>query len=369
MAFIFSSPGKYIQGKGELKNIGRYTSAFGENIFVIINQFLLDKFKADIDENAKNGVNIRYGIFQDECTYGEMERLANEFREAGSNVVVGVGGGKILDTAKGVANYCDARLAIVPTSAAQDAPCSSLSVVYKETGEFDSFMIHKSNPDLVIVDSQVVCEAPARMIAAGMGDGLSTLFEARACIASDVENTAGGKPTKTAQMLGELCYKIIMQDGILAYKSVENKIVTKALENVIEANIFLSGSGAEGTGDAGAHGLYNALTILPQCKKYMHGELVAFGILVQLVLENESTDVVEDILNFNYEVGLPICLEDIGVDQHNREDLKKVAEAAAKDTLTNMPFDVTAEDVYAAMLAANALGKAYKKSKECAGRR
>lgn len=361
MAYILGSPGRYIQGKGEMGNIGKYASPFGKKLFMITNQFLFDKFKSILDRNVQDyDVDIEYAIFSDECTYNEMRRLTDEFKKAGCDVVVGVGGGKALDTAKGVATYCGAPLAIVPTSAAQDAPCSSVSVVYKENGEFDSFMFHKANPNLVIVDSQVICEAPARMIAAGMGDGLSTLFESRACVASDVENGVGGKATQSAPVLAQLCYKIIMENGRMAYKSVENNVVTKALEAVIEANIYLSGIGAEGTGDAGAHGIYNALTLLKECRSYLHGELVSFGILVQLVLENESMSTVNDILSFCTSVNLPVCLADIGVDKSNEEALKKVAAAAAADTLVNMPFEVTADDVYAAIITADAIGSDFK---------
>ena len=360
MSYIFSSPGKYIQGKGEISCLGQYTGVFGKRMLVIIDQFLYDMLHDKLNQNIEAyETEIEYSIFNGECTYDEMKRLQNLYEEKKCDIVVGVGGGKTLDTAKGTANYCDAPLAIVPTSASQDAPCSSLSVVYKADGKFDSFMIHKKNPDLVIVDSQVICEAPARMIAAGMGDGLSTLFESRACIASDLDNTAGGKATNTAEMLAQLCYKIIMRDGVLAYQSVERKVVTKALENVIEANIFLSGIGAEGTGDACAHGIYNALTTIPDCEGDMHGVLVSFGIIVQLVLENESPDVIKEVLDFLTKVNLPVCLKDIGVDNKDADKLMAVAKVAVEDTVSNMPFAVSAEDVYAAMIAADALGMSF----------
>ena len=198
-------------------------------------------------------------------------------------------------------------------------------VVYNENHELDSFMTHRENPNLVIVDSKVISEAPARMLAAGMGDGISTKFESRACIASDLENYGGGKATKTAETLAQLCYDIIMKNGKAAYKAVQNQVVTKALEEVIEANIYLSGVGAEGTGDAGAHGLHDALTLIPECRKYMHGELVSFGTLVQLVLENESEEQIKEILEFNCAVDLPVCLSDIGLDKTDAETLDKIA--------------------------------------------
>jgi len=362
MAYIFTSPGEYIQGKGEIKNIGKYAGKFGTNLLVLVDQYIYDNYKDLIDLNTEHNVYINYVIVSDECTYAEMEKAKNAFTDYDSDVVIGVGGGKTLDIAKGTSAYCDSPLVIVPTIASQDAPCSRISVVYKENGEFDSFMTHKKNPDIVLVDSMVIAKAPARMLAAGMGDGLSTLFESRACVASGTKNTAGGLPTNTAPMLARFCYQIIMENGIAAYRAVENNVVTKALDNVIEANIYLSGLGGEDTGDAGAHGMYDALTILPECHAYLHGELVSFGILVQLVLENESAKVINEILDFNEAVGLPVCLADIGVDKTNTEALWKVAKAACEDTLQNMPFPVTAEDVYAAVIVADSFGSDHKKA-------
>lgn len=363
MSVLFSSPGKYIQGSGELSNLGKYTKEYGKKMLLITDQFLLDKFKSNLDVNIEvHDVEIEYVISSGECTYKEMERIADLAKSTASNIIVGVGGGKVLDTSKGVATKTGLPLAIVPTSAAQDAPCSRLSVVYNENHELDSFMTHRENPNLVIVDSKVISEAPARMLAAGMGDGISTKFESRACIASDLENYGGGKATKTAETLAQLCYDIIMKNGKAAYKAVQNQVVTKALEEVIEANIYLSGVGAEGTGDAGAHGLHDALTLIPECRKYMHGELVSFGTLVQLVLENESEEQIKEILEFNCAVDLPVRLSDIGLDKTDAETLDKIAQAALEASFPNLPFEVTKESIHAAIVIADAVGEEFKKS-------
>lgn len=153
-----------------------------------------------------------------------------------------------------------------------------------------------------------------------------------------------------------------MKNGKAAYKAVQNQVVTKALEVVIEANIYLSGVGAEGTGDAGAHGLHDALTLIPECRKYMHGELVSFGTLVQLVLENESEEQIKEILEFNCAVDLPVCLSDIGLDKTDAETLDKIAQAALEASFPNLPFEVTKESIHAAIVIADAVGEEFKKS-------
>ena len=122
---------------------------------------------------------------------------------------------------------------------------------------------------------------------------------------------------------------------------------------------IFSGLGFESGGLAGAHAIHNGLTVLEECHHMYHGEKVAFGTITQLVLENEDSDTLGHIIGFCIELGLPVTLGQLGVMQITEEKIMKVAEAAAadSDTLHNMPFTVTAKDVYAAIMAADRLGR------------
>lgn len=142
---------------------------------------------------------------------------------------------------------------------------------------------------------------------------------------------------------------------------MERHVCTKAVENVIEANTYLSGVGFESGGLAGAHAIHNGLTAIPETHSLYHGEKVAFGTLVQLVLENAPLEELEEVLEFCTEVGLPTTLADLGVENPTQEQLMEVAKLACADadTLHNMPFPVDADSVYAAILAADELGKYY----------
>ena len=122
---------------------------------------------------------------------------------ADCDVVYGIGGGKTLDTAKAVAFYTGMPVVIVPTAASTEAPCSRLSVVYKATGEFSHYLPLPKNPDIVIMDSEVIAKAPARFLAAGIGDALATYFEALACEKSHAVTMAGGVSTKSAMALAK----------------------------------------------------------------------------------------------------------------------------------------------------------------------
>ena len=161
--------------------------------------------------------------------------------------------------------------------------------------------------------------------------------------------------------LAKLCFETLMADGVKAKIALDHGACTKAVEKVIEANTLLSGIGFESSGLAAAHAIHNGLTQLEETHDYYHGEKVAFGTLAQLVLQDAPEQTIEQVLAFALEIGLPVCLADIGVTEVTREKVMKVAEAACApgDTMGNMPFEVTPDMVCEAILGADALGRYY----------
>ena len=196
---------------------------------------------------------------------------------------------------------------------------------------------------------------------AGMGDALATYFEARACMQSSAANCVGGKSTLAAMALARLCYETLLENGVSAALAVTENVCTKAVEHVIEANTYLSGIGFESGGLAGAHAVHNGLTVIEETHALYHGEKVAFGTLVQLVLENADSEEIETVVDFCSAVGLPTTLAQLGIKEVKPDQIMEVAKLAAAegDTLGNMPFEVTPEDVYAAIMAADAIGRHY----------
>jgi glycerol dehydrogenase len=232
-------------------------------------------------------------------------------------------------------------------------------VIYTEEGVFQEYRFYRKNPDLVLVDTAVIAQTPPRLLVAGMGDALATWFEARTCVAGSVKNMRGGGSTRSAAALAELCYRTLIEDGAAALRAVETKVVTPALERLVEANTLLSGLGFESSGLAAAHAVHNGLTAAAGTHRYLHGEKVAFGLLVQLVLEGAPRVTVEQVLTFSSEVGLPITLAQIGLAELPADILIQVARRATApgETIHNEPFEVTAEMVADAVLAADALGR------------
>jgi glycerol dehydrogenase len=218
----------------------------------------------------------------------------------------------------------------------------------------------------VLVDTQVIAEAPPRLLVAGMGDALATWFEARTCVAGSVRNMRGGGSTASALALSELCYRTLLADGALALQAVSNRVVTPSLERLVEANTLLSGLGFESSGLAAAHAVHNGLTAVHETHPYYHGEKVAFGLLVQLVLEGASKATFEEVLGFSCAVGLPVTLADIGLTKLLSDRLESIARRAAApgETIHNEPFAVTPDMVADAIMAADALGRDWKRHHE-----
>lgn len=360
MAKILISPGKYVQGAGELKKLGEYAGVYGKKALVLISAGGKKRSGDMVAESfSKAGVAMEFAIHGGECSKTEIARLQAVMQESGCDMVVGIGGGKIFDTAKAVAYYEKAPVIICPTIASTDAPCSALSVIYTDEGVFEEYLFLPANPNLVLMDTDIICKSPVRLTVAGMGDALATYFEARACVTKGAGTCAGGLATEAAYALAKLCFDTLMNEGVKAKIALDAHCCTPAVEKVIEANTLLSGIGFESCGLAGAHAIHNGLTVLPECHHMYHGEKVAFGTLAQLALENIPAEELEEIIGFCIEVGLPVTLKGLGITEVTDEKIMAVAEAACaeNDTLHNMPFAVTPETVAAAIKAADAYGR------------
>ena len=373
MRKAFICPTKYVQGEDELLNLGYFVKTFGKKALLIAHKDDIARVQDKLDKTAAQyKVEFIPANFNGECSRQEVARLQEMAKANKCACTIGLGGGKAIDTAKCVAK--GEALIICPTIAATDAPTSHSAVLYTPDGAFDDYAYFKQSPSVILIDTSVIAKAPVRFLVSGMGDALSTYFEARANVQSFCDVNAGlpcgadrkkgtllARGTNAAFALATLCYQTLLSDGYKAKLACESNVVTPALENIIETNILLSGLGFESGGLAAAHAIHDGLTVLEETHKYFHGEKVAFGTICQLVLENASDEEINTVIGFCLEVGLPVCLEDIGV--HDIGDrLMEVAEKACipDESIHFMPFPVTVESVAAAILAADKLGREAK---------
>jgi Glycerol dehydrogenase and related enzymes len=363
LAKSITSPKKFIVGKGILANISEYIAPFGSNAYFICDEFIVERAASEGGNSFRDdGKKATFEKFNYECCQTEIDRNRKLARQAGADVIVGIGGGKTLDTAKATAYYEKLPVVIYPTIASTDAPCTSIAVIYTDEGQFDHYLFLPGNPDMVIADTEILAAAPARFFAAGVGDGLTTYFEARACHRANGLNLANLKSSMVGVGLSRLCYETILNNAIPAMRAVEKKISTTAVEETIEATIYMSGVGAESGGLAAAHAIHNGMTAVPSIHHVQHGEKVTFGLLTQLVLENAPQKEINQVVHIIKSVGLPLTLSDLGVDHFDEKEWRRVAQlsCANNDTMGNMPFEITPDDVFNAIVTADAIGESYK---------
>ena len=355
----WGSPSRYIQGRFELDNIKTHTEVYGRKVFFLIDVFFYDDFKKKFEAlYAGSDSTIQCEQFGGQCTEKEILRCTDVAKDLRPDVVVGIGGGKTMDTAKAVADNYNAAVVIVPTTASTDAPAMGLSVIYTEEGEHIGARHYKKNPDLVLLDTDILAKAPIRFLVAGMGDALSTYPECRANVQSASPNyvNSGYHQTIACIAVSKACHETILTKGVSAKLAAEKGLCTKDVEDVIEANTLLSGLGVQNGSCAGAHSIAEGITVLEPCAKLLHGEVVAFGILVQLIVEGAPAEEIDTMYDFFEQVGLPTTFADLDIPDATSEDIMKVAEASMRSYWDVEPFAVNPQMVYDGIMMANALG-------------
>lgn len=352
-------PGRYVQGAGALGLLGEEIRRLGTSALVIAGGTAERELVPQHLPAWRKQAKVTVERFGGESSDEEIERLTSVAKSHACDVVVAVGGGKAIDTAKAVGYAAGARVAVVPTIASTDAPTSAVAVIYARDGTFLRYLFLPRNPDLVLVDTRVVAQAPVRFLVAGMGDALATWFEAESCRLAYAPNQCGGLGTLAGYALARLCYDTILEYGVAARIACEQRVVTPALEHVVEANTLLSGLGFESGGLGAAHSIHNGLTRLPGTHHYFHGEKVAIGVLAGLFLTDRPSHVVRQVYEFCEAVGLPTTLADVGIGEASDEDLRLVAEGACAEgeTIHHEPCPISADAVLAALKTADRFGR------------
>lgn len=358
----FASVGRYIQGPGEIHKLQTYFEEYGKRGYVLIDEAVYDEIKKILEAEASE-TELVYDKFSGFVT----EKLMADGVEkaAGSAFVVGIGGGKTVDAAKGIA--CDLKVPVilVPTIASTDAPAANLTAIFNDSGMQTGIRFYKTCPDMVIVDSEIIAKAPARYFSAGIGDALATCYEAKASALNDNPNLVGSgmRSTLAGIAICEACEKTVWEKAIPALKAVEKNLVTPDLEDIIEANTLLSGLGFLNVGLGGAHATNTGFTQLPQTIEMLHGELVAFGIMVEFVVEQKPYEELQKLIAFLDELHLPITVKDLGVDELTDEMMDIVTTKACAGFWTRSPRVVDKKMIADAILMADACGKEYREKK------
>ena len=359
MGITMRSPGIYCQKAGAIAMLESYIPQFGTSALCVCTQGTHKRFGEKIAKQNENAqYEVRFCTIGGETTNAEINAVVEDYKENFCDVIIGVGGGKALDTARAAADIVSAPLIIVPTVASNDAPCSALAVIHDEQGAVIELRTTKRNPDVVLVDTEIIISAPERLFVAGLGDALATWFEVKACKRSGAMTLAGSTTSDIAYTLAQLCYKTLIECGRSALYAVQSGFVSDDFDRTVQAAVYLSGTGFESGGVSGAHAINDGFSACPEASHLYHGEIVGFGTLAMLMLENTDKETISEVTDFMADVGLPMTFSQLGITPTD-ELLKRVADVACtQSVMSNMPFAVTPADVIRAMLKADIIGNA-----------
>ncbi|UCE91164.1 MAG: glycerol dehydrogenase [Methanobacteriota archaeon] len=336
---------RYIQGSGAIALLGESVAALGRRAYIIGGRTALSMTEKRIRDSLRSsGVKV---VAMDrtvkDCTYATIDSLVDAGMRAEPDFVIGVGGGRAVDTAKAVAWKLSVPSVSVGTQCATNADASAESVVYTDDREFLESVVLPRSPAVVIVDTEIIAAAPVKFLVWGMGDALSTKFEAEA-FAEAVRRRGGKPPTNTALALADSTYQSLMAYGLEAVEDLTRGAHSDAVDEVIEAVKLTSAIAFENANCALAHAIHNGLTRTGAVKRE-HGEIVAYGTIIQVAYEGRPKDEVLRIIRWCESVGLPTKLGDVC--DHDEEALSGAVEyACTKDPNANsMPERPSPEEM------------------------
>ncbi len=346
------APAQVVRGQGMLGQAADQLAQLGDRPLVIGGDSTLNALSDTLDQALERFEDQRISYSPD-CSEQSLERLRKAVAQHRADFIIGLGGGKALDTAKLIAFQCDLPIATVPTSAATCAAWTALSNVYSNEGAFLYDVTLAHCPELLILDYDLVQTAPQRTLVAGIGDALAKWYEA---------SVSSGASNQTL-IIAAVQQARVLRD-ILFQKSADALAEPggEAWREVVDASVLLAGV-IGGLGGAqcrtvAAHAVHNGLTHLPACHDMIHGEKVAYGILVQLRLEEMQGNQLaatarQQLLQFYRELGLPCSLEDLGLAQTTLTDLRHAATLACKpeSDIHHLPFAIAPEQLVAAMVS------------------
>ncbi|ODT76164.1 MAG: alcohol dehydrogenase [Pelagibacterium sp. SCN 64-44] len=328
---IFGAPRRYVQGPGVLSNIGSELASLGQSAIILAD----DRVQAIIGDTiraaaAEVGVGITPLRFGGEITYAEIERLVAAVSGVRHDIVVAAGGGKTIDTGKLLSRELNARFVSVPTVASNDSPTSHIAVVYDENHKLVGVEENRANPDLVLVDTAIIARAPLTLLSAGVGDALVKRFEVEQCIGAGGKNVFGSASPLSALALARACYDTVREHTVPAYAAIARGEIDHHLEALVEASVLMSGLAFESGGLSVSHGMTRGLSVIPGVANALHGHQVAYGLLVQLVLENRDQAFMDDMYGFYRDALLPLKLADLGHDGKSNSDIDTIARVSAE---------------------------------------
>lgn len=356
---VFGFPGRYVQGPDAISMLpGLVGELAADRLVLIVDPFLADSLGRRLSDLLVGaGKKVKSIAFSGECTRDEIRRIAELAGASGLDAVLVAGGGKAIDTAKGVAKASDSRLIVLPTIASNDSPTSRLIVLYDESHRIVGVERLIRNPDMVVVDTSLIAAAPVRFFRAGIGDALSKAFEVRACAEAGGRNFFDANPTNMALMLADACHDTLRSHAAAAVDAVVAGRTNDAVESVVEATVLMSGLAFESGGLSIAHALTRGFTAEPVFARALHGELVGFGTVVQLAADPGNAALANEIAEFAHGIGLPVTLGQLGGEADDAALLRIGEATCAAPYIGHFPVRLEPAGVARAIRLADRIGR------------
>lgn len=320
--------GRYRQEKGLIEKSGEEIARYGKKAFIIGGPTALsivkDKLCKSLDEN-KIGYEIY--CYEGHCSYSGAEKASERFNKSDCDMVVGVGGGRIMDFAQLTACKLNCPVINIPTSSATCAAYTTLSVLYDDTGKTVGNFYQRYEVNAVLVDMDIMAKQPIRLFMAGYMDAIAKYIEMK-----------NGKPTidtssmpmdiYTASILAKHTYNNLNSLLPSALDAVKKGEVTEDLNSFIYLAIPITGiiSGiSKGFGQSAiGHEFYYCVRTLfaQEALTFLHGEVVGIGLIAQSIY-NQCEDIVPWLENVMETHDVPIRLSQIGIENTN-ENFEKI---------------------------------------------
>ncbi|MCS6781635.1 MAG: iron-containing alcohol dehydrogenase [Gloeomargarita sp. SKYBB_i_bin120] len=286
-----------------------------------------------------------------ECTEAVRQEGGQTVVTARLEGVLACGGGKALDAGKLIAHDQGLPVVTIPTSGATCAAWTALSNIYSPQGAFQYDVPLRACPELLLLDYDLVQTAPVRTLVAGIGDALAKWYEASVSAGQSTET-----PVVMAVQQARVLRDLLLQKAAAALAQPGSAVWEQVVDATVLMAGLIGGLGGAPCRTVAAHAVHNGLTHWPVTHRWLHGEKVAFGILVQLRLEEMQGQQLAGVartqlLTLYQQIGLPCTLADLGLGNASPAELQALATCICRpeSDIHRLPFPVTAAQVVQAM--------------------
>lgn len=290
--------------------------------------------------------------FSGECSHEEISRIWQECKDHNYDAIIGVGGGKILDTAKAVADKASIPSILIPTLPSNCACFTPISIVYSEEGKHLGTIRHRQANNLVFVEPELLVNAPIEHLTSGIGDTMAKWYESKIRF-NKLKPEEISVPLEWSHQAAKQCRDNILNLGELAYQAAESKLSTTYFTKMIDTIFVLAGLvgglGGKFGQSVGAHAFNYGYVSLGK-NAHLHGSVVAYGILFQLSLE-EKFDEIEKLIPVYRKLGLPVTWDELKITPAEG-DLEVIANVILAPTsrIHVLPIELSKQNVIDSLL-------------------